>query len=86
MPAFVTYPHDQWTVNGGKAGGNCSDPWHELLLELDEIREHLDAHGMLKWSATIGDVQSRLTRQKETIKTLDQNAQEHLPLEMLAEH
>lgn len=50
-----------------------SDPWYELLSELDEIREHLDDHGMPKWASTIGNVQSRLTKQKETIKTLDQN-------------
>ena len=48
--------------------------WHDLLCELDEIREYLDHRGATNWAATIGDVQARLTRQKETIKALDQNA------------
>ena len=51
-----------------------SDPWYELLCELDEIREYLDHRGASKWAATIGDVQARLTRQKETIEDLDQNS------------
>ena len=62
-------------LSHGRSASSCSDPWYEMLCELDEIREHLAHHGMPKWSATIGDVQSRLTKQKETIKTLDQNRQ-----------
>ena len=65
-----------WAVSGAKpVEPICSRDavWHDLMCQLDDIREYLDEQNRLSMALVIGDVQSRLTKQKETIASYFQN-------------